>query len=116
MAAADVIVAAGGMGMVKAAYSSGRPAFGVGQGNVQAIIDREYDNLDLAAQFIVMGRSFDNGVICACNQSAIVHKDKKADMVKALEGRGAFYIEDEADVAKIRDALLSAFYIYDAFV
>ncbi len=105
MAAADVVVATGGMGMVKAAYSSGKPAFGVGQGNVQAVIDCDYDNLDLAAQFIVMGRSFDNGVICACNQSVIVHKDKKDEMVKALEKSGAYYIGDKENVDKVRDAL-----------
>ncbi len=105
MATSDVIVATGGMGMVKAAYSSGKPAFGVGQGNVQAIIDEEYDDLDLAAQFIVMGRSFDNGIICACNQSVIVPGDKKTAMVKALEGQGVYYIEDKAAVADIRDIL-----------
>ena len=105
MAAADVVVATGGMGMVKAAYSSGKPAFGVGQGNVQAVIDRDYDDLDLAAQFIVMGRSFDNGVICACNQSAIVHKSKKEDMIKALQKSGAYYIENPAEVDKVRNAL-----------
>lgn len=105
MAAADVVVATGGMGMVKAAYSSGKPAFGVGQGNVQAVIDEEYDNLDLAAQFIIMGRSFDNGVICACNQSIIVHKDKKDAMIEALEKNGAYYIGENAEVDKIRDAL-----------
>ena len=105
MAKSDVIVATGGMGMVKAAYSSGKPAFGVGQGNVQTIVDYDYDNLDLAGEFIIMGRSFDNGVICACNQSVIVHKDKKAEMIKALEKQGAYYIEDEKEVDKVRDAL-----------
>ena len=105
MAAADVVVATGGMSMVKAAYSSGKPAYGVGQGNVQAIIDRECDDLNLAAQFIVIGRSFDNGVICACNQSAIVPKDMKGDLVKALESHGAYYIEDEEEVAQVRKAV-----------
>ncbi len=105
MSSADVIVATGGMGMVKAAYSSGKPAYGVGQGNVQAVIDDEYDDLDLAAQFIIMGRSFDNGVICACNQSIIVHKDKKADMIKSLEKNGAYYIGEKSDVDKVRNVL-----------
>ena len=105
MASADVIVATGGMGMVKAAYSSGKPAYGVGQGNVQAVIDSEYGNLDLAAQFIVLGRSFDNGVICACNQSAIVHRDKKDETIEAFKKHGAYYIEDPDHVAKIRDVL-----------
>jgi succinate-semialdehyde dehydrogenase len=105
MAAADVVVATGGMGMVKAAYSSGKPAFGVGQGNVQAVIDKDYDDLDLAAQFIIMGRSFDNGIICACNQSAIVHKDKKEAMVEAFRKNGAYYIEYSDEVDKVRNAL-----------
>ena len=105
MASADVVVATGGMGMVKAAYSSGKPAYGVGQGNVQAVIDDEFDDLDLAAQFIVIGRTFDNGIICACNQSVIVHKDKKEDMVKALEKQGVYYIEDEENLDKVRKAL-----------
>lgn len=91
--------------MVKAAYSSGKPAYGVGQGNVQAVIDSEYGNLDLAAQFIVLGRSFDNGVICACNQSAIVHRDKKDETIEAFKKHGAYYIEDPDHVAKIRDVL-----------
>lgn len=105
MAACDVIVATGGMNMVKAAYSSGKPAYGVGQGNVQTIIDNEYDNLNLAAQYIVLGRSFDNGIICACNQSVIVQKDQKAAMAKALEKQGAYYIEDEKEVDKVRNAI-----------
>ncbi|HHV39514.1 MAG TPA: aldehyde dehydrogenase family protein [Tepidimicrobium sp.] len=105
MASSDVIVATGGMGMVKAAYSSGRPAFGVGQGNVQAVIGQDYDDLELAAEFIIMGRTFDNGLICACNQSVIVHEDRKADMVKALEDKGAYFIEDKEDVDKIRKIL-----------
>ena len=61
--------------------------------------------MDLAAQFIVMGRSFDNGVICTCNQSAIVHKSKKEDMIKALQKSGAYYIENPAEVDKVRNAL-----------
>lgn len=105
MSSADVIVATVGIVMVKAAYSSGKPAYGVGQGNVQAVIDDEYDDLDLAARFIIMGRSFDNEVICACNQSIIVHKDKKADMIKSLEKNGAYYIGKKSDIDKVRNVL-----------
>lgn len=105
MSTCDVVVATGGMNMVKAAYSSGKPAYGVGQGNVQTIVDDEYDNLDLASQYIVLGRSFDNGIICACNQSVIVHKDQKHKLVKALEKHGAYYIENENEVDKVRNAL-----------
>ena len=63
MSAADMIVATGGMGMVKAAYSSGKPAIGVGQGNVQCIVDEDADLADAAGK-ISTGRSFDNGLIC----------------------------------------------------
>lgn len=105
MSTADVVVATGGMGMVKAAYSSGKPAYGVGQGNVQTLIDNEYDSLDQAAEFIIMGRSFDNGIICACNQSVIVHKDKKEEMTKALEKYGAYYIDAKDEVDKVRNTI-----------
>lgn len=107
MATADVVLATGGMSMVKAAYSSGKPAYGVGQGNVQTIIDGEYDDLDLAAQFIIIGRTFDNGMICACNQSVIIQEDKKDAMVEALKKQGAYYIEDEAEVEKVRKAVFN---------
>lgn len=105
MSSADVVLATGGMSMVKAAYSSGKPAYGVGQGNVQTLIDGEYDDLDLAANYIIMGRTFDNGMICACNQSVIIQEDKKDEMVKALEKHGAYYIEDKEEVKKVREAL-----------
>ena len=70
MAMCDTCVATGGPGVVKAAYSSGRPAFGVGAGNIQALIDRDAD-LDAAVSMIVKGRCNDNGVLCTCEQSAI---------------------------------------------
>ena len=62
MSAADMVVATGGMGMVKAAYSSGKPAIGVGQGNVQCIIDEDADMADAVGK-IIIGRAFDNGLI-----------------------------------------------------
>lgn len=71
MSSADVIVATGGMGMVKAAYSSGKPAFGVGAGNVQCIVDRDVDLADAVSK-IIIGRSFDNGLICLGEQTAFV--------------------------------------------
>ena len=101
MAMSDVIIATGGPGMVRAAYSSGKPAYGVGAGNVQSIVDRDA-NLAEAIGMIVMGRSFDNGQVCACNQSAIVPREKLDEVVKILKENGAAYFDDPADVDKFR--------------
>ncbi|MBQ2256099.1 MAG: aldehyde dehydrogenase family protein, partial [Clostridia bacterium] len=73
MKEADIILATGGPGMVKAAYSSGKPALGVGAGNVPAIID-ESANILLAVNSIIHSKTFDNGMICASEQSVIVHE------------------------------------------
>jgi succinate-semialdehyde dehydrogenase len=75
MTKADVIVATGGMGMVKAAYSSGKPALGVGAGNVQCIIDRGVDIKEVVPK-IIAGRIFDNGIICAGEQTVIAPRDQ----------------------------------------
>ncbi|APC40743.1 aldehyde dehydrogenase family protein [Clostridium estertheticum] len=104
MAAVDVVVATGGMGMVRAAYSSGKPAFGVGAGNVQAIIDRDYD-YDKAAKDIIAGRKFDNGIICSGEQSIIAPIEKHAEIMKAFINNGAYYIEDEKNIEKFRNAM-----------
>jgi succinate-semialdehyde dehydrogenase len=104
MKACDVIVATGGEGLVKAAYSSGKPAFGVGAGNVQAIIDRECD-VEQAAKDIIMGRKFDNGIICAGQQSVIAPVEQHAKIMETFAKHGAYYIENEADVEKFRNVL-----------
>ncbi len=70
----DAILATGGPGMVKAAYSSGKPALGVGAGNTPAIID-ETANIKMAVSSVLMSKSFDNGVICASEQALVVVKD-----------------------------------------
>lgn len=80
MKEADIILATGGPGMVKAAYSSGKPALGVGAGNTPAIIDDTADIL-LAVNSIIHSKTFDNGMICASEQSVIV-LDKVYDKVK----------------------------------
>src|SRR5208283_4247895 len=74
MSKADVIVATGGMPMVKSAYSSGKPAFGVGPGNVQCIMDRNID-IEEAVPKIVDGRAFNYGLPCACEQAVMIHHD-----------------------------------------
>ena len=104
MSACDIVVATGGMGMVKAAYSCGKPAFGVGQGNVQCIVD---DNVDLeeAAKKIIAGRIFDNGLICLGEQTVFVPEGKLGDFVAAMERNGAYYVDDEATLDKVREAV-----------
>ncbi len=84
----DVVVATGGMGMVKAAYSSGKPSYGVGAGNVQVVFDRDID-FDDAAQKVVTGRTFDNGIICSGEQSIICHKGDFDAVCASLKKAGA---------------------------
>ena len=83
MRLSDVTVATGGMPMVKSAYSSGRPSFGVGAGNVQVILDRNID-YDLAVGKIVTGRSFDNGIICSGEQSCIYPQEAHDEVMAAF--------------------------------
>ena len=104
MSAADVVVATGGPAMVKAAYSSGKPSLGVGQGNVQAIVDTDVD-MDAAAEKIIAGRSFDNGLICLGEQTAFVPAESFDAFTAALTAHGAYYVDDPAEVAKIREGL-----------
>ena len=103
MALADVVVATGGMAMVHSAYSSGKPSFGVGAGNVQVILDR-YIDFDDAAEKIITGRSFDNGIICSGEQSFIYHKDDKEEVFRAFKAHGA-YIVPESDRDKVINAI-----------
>lgn len=103
MALCDVVVATGGMPMVKSAYSSGRPSFGVGAGNVQVILDRNIE-YDLAAEKVVTGRSFDNGIICSGEQSFIYPKEDREKVLKAFKNAGA-YIATESEREKIINAI-----------
>jgi succinate-semialdehyde dehydrogenase len=104
MGEADVIVATGGMAMVKAAYSSGKPAYGVGQGNVQCIVDDDVDLAD-AAKMIVEGRAFDCGLICLGEQTAFVPESKFDTFVGEMQKNGAYYISDPEKIAKIRESM-----------
>lgn len=106
MKAVDVIVATGGMGMVKAAYSSGKPAFGVGAGNVQCIIDRNV-NIQDAIPKIVAGRIFDNGIICSGEQTMIVHEDDYNAIVEELKLNGAHYVEGAAEKDRLRKVMFN---------
>ncbi len=104
MKAADVVIATGGMGMVRAAYSSGKPSFGVGAGNIQCIIDKGYD-MSVCVPKIIAGRIFDNGIICSGEQSAIAHKDDFAAMLAEFEKGGAYIVRDSGESARLRDTL-----------
>ncbi len=104
MSAVDVVVATGGMGLVKAAYGSGKPAYGVGAGNVQVIMDREYD-YDQGAQDIIAGRKFDNGIICSGEQCVITPVEDHVRIMEAFTKHGAHYIWEEADVERFREVM-----------
>jgi len=104
MGSVHVVVATGGMGMVKAAYASGRPAYGVGPGNVQAIIDRDAD-IDDAAKKIIASRSFNNGLPCASEQAVIVPAEMLDMTVNAFIKNGAAYIKDDTEISKLLKAL-----------
>jgi succinate-semialdehyde dehydrogenase len=104
MEACDVVVATGGMPMVKSAYSSGKPSFGVGAGNVQIILDRGID-FEVAASNVVDGRIFDNGIICSGEQSFIYHKDDKKEVFAAFRNHGAFFVSQDD-----RDSVVNALF------
>ncbi|MBQ8882390.1 MAG: bifunctional acetaldehyde-CoA/alcohol dehydrogenase, partial [Clostridia bacterium] len=104
MKEADIILATGGPGMVKAAYSSGKPALGVGAGNTPAIIDDTADIL-LAVNSIIHSKTFDNGMICASEQSVIV-LDSIYDKVKAEFARRGCYFLDEDETQKVRKTII----------
>ncbi len=104
MRSADIILATGGPGMVKAAYSSGKPALGVGAGNTPAIIDDTAD-ITLAVNSIIHSKTFDNGMICASEQSVIV-LDKVYDKVrKEFEARGCYLLKPD-EIEKVRKTIL----------
>ncbi len=104
MKEADIILATGGPGMVKAAYSSGKPALGVGAGNTPAIIDDTADIL-LAVNSIIHSKTFDNGMICASEQSVIV-LDGVYDAVKAeFAARGCYFLSPE-ETDKVRRTII----------
>ncbi|HPM33110.1 MAG TPA: bifunctional acetaldehyde-CoA/alcohol dehydrogenase, partial [Spirochaetota bacterium] len=89
-----LILATGGPGMVKAAYSSGNPAIGVGAGNTPAVID-ETAHIKMAVNSILLSKTFDNGVICASEQSVIVVKEKYDEVKQEFLDRGAYILNDK---------------------
>ena len=106
----DVLVATGGPAMVTAAYSSGKPSFGVGPGNVQVIIDTDVD-YDAAAAKVIAGRMFDHGIICSGEQAVIASKNDYQEVIAAFKENGAHYVEDQVEADKFRAAIFEDGYI-----
>ncbi len=104
MSESDTILATGGPGMVKAAYSSGKPALGVGAGNTPAIIDETADIL-VAVNSIIHSKTFDNGMICASEQSVIVDKNIYDKVKKEFSDRGC-YILGSDEIDKVRKTII----------
>ncbi len=104
MKEADIILATGGPGMVKAAYSSGKPALGVGAGNTPAIID---DSADLikAVNSIIHSKTFDNGMICASEQSVIVLDSIYKTVKKEFSDRGCYFLKED-EIEKVRKTII----------
>lgn len=105
MRESDIILATGGPAMVKAAYSSGRPALGVGAGNTPAIID-ETAHIKMAVNSILLSKTFDNGVICASEQSLVVLDQVYDEVKNELSDRGAYILKGE-EVDKVRKIILN---------
>ena len=104
MSEADMILATGGPALVKAAYSSGKPAIGVGAGNTPAVIDESADIL-LAVSSIIHSKTFDNGMICASEQAVIVLEKVYDEVKKEFEERGCYFLTVE-ETEKIRKTII----------
>ena len=104
MKEADIILATGGPGMVKAAYSSGKPALGVGAGNTPVIMDETCD-IKVAVSSLIHSKTFDNGMICASEQAVIVNKDIYEEVKKEFVLRGCYFCTPE-ETEKVRKTIL----------
>ena len=96
-----LILATGGIGLVRAAYSSGKPAFGVGPGNVPAMIERSA-NVVKAVRDILTGKCFDNGTICSSEQAVVVERPIDAEVRERFEAEGACFLDKEKQEALAR--------------
>ena len=101
MAQADITLATGGFGMVKAAYSSGKPSYGVGQGNVQTYIDKNA-NIELAVQTILYNRSMDLGIPCTGDQTVYLPRTMAEEILAVFAKHGAAIVDDAETVEKVR--------------
>ncbi len=100
----DVNVATGGPAMVSSAYSSGHPSYGVGQGNVQTIIDRDVDIAE-TVKMILDARIFDNGIICSGEQTMITPEEKWDELRAAVREYGGYWVDDAAEKQRFADVL-----------
>ena len=101
----DIILATGGPGMVKAAYSSGKPALGVGPGNTPVIIDDTAD-IKMAVNSIIHSKTFDNGMICASEQSVTVLDSIYEEVKKEFQYRGCYFLKKGAELDKVRRTII----------
>ena len=102
---ADIILATGGPGMVKAAYSSGKPALGVGAGNTPVIIDDTAD-VRMAVNSIIHSKTFDNGMICASEQSVTVLESVYEEAKKEFQYRGCYFLKPGEELDKVRKTII----------
>ena len=111
MQSADVVVATGGGAMVKSAYSSGKPSFGVGAGNVPVIIDRDIDLQD-AVEKIVDGASFDHGIICSHEQFVIAPEENFDKTIELFTNTGkVWFTDDKNQIQKLREVVFQDGYL-----
>ena len=104
MKTCDVVLATGGPGMVKSAYSSGKPCYGVGSGNVQGIFDDDVD-IPVAVGKVIASRTFDNGIICSGDQTIIAPASKYDEIIDEFVKQGCVYFDDKETVDKFRDVI-----------
>ena len=105
MKEADIILATGGPGMVKAAYSSGKPALGVGAGNTPVVIDETAD-IKLAVNSIIHSKTFDNGMICASEQSVTVLDSIYEEVKAEFARRGCYFLKPGEELDKVRKTII----------
>ena len=106
ISSADMVIATGGMGMVKAAYSSGKPAIGVGVGNVQCIVDKDADIKDVVPK-VITGRAYDNGILCSGEQAVIVPEEKHDEIIEEFKRNGAYYVGNPQEKEAFRKVLFT---------
>lgn len=104
MESCDISIATGGPGLVKAAYSSGKPSYGVGAGNDQCLVDRGR-NFDEVAQMIIVSKTVENGIPCGSEQYTQCHRNDLESLIAAFERNGAYVLRNSEDIDKIRKTI-----------
>jgi succinate-semialdehyde dehydrogenase len=104
MQMSDVCLATGGPGMVKAAYSSGKPALGVGAGNMQCLVDKDATPAEFVPK-VMKGRTYDNGVLCTCEQNCIYPIEMEKELMAEFAKHDAYYIDDPQKVIDLRNTV-----------